>query len=427
MTSLFRPIKRILSPRENDRGSRGNEDDAPVPGMTGQHPNSDLDSMVVDNVIYSEPTQLDRVPPRRGSCSGGEEPPLPPRPQSANADEHETYYQAPVDTLGRSNTDQQKQQQQQQQQLRSSTRDKERAQERETRQMVMHNKTLSQMAQQSAPVTGNGASSGVVGGHRRTRSGGHVIDNEEYSTPWNVQEMQRRSSAAPPKAPRKKKSGVGRPIPATPSDGSDNIIPVTSPSAILPSHERSQSASPVPPRSPGPSSAEPEYDDPWDVKNRRINQFIPGRHHVHSVHERRSPPPSHLAGEVRPQRVTVGGRIEHSKHLEDVRPSRAMSEKNHNWSPGVLDGAEPVPFRSRTVTDIHSHGLSGSAPNSPRTSSVSMPPHHMQHRPLPEEPSNSSSGSTTTSLPSPSSIPVRREPSPSSTWFDCQLALEEQP
>lgn len=286
--------------------------------------------------------------------------------------------------------------------------------------MVMHNKTLSQMAQHTAPVTGNGAS-GVVGGHRRTRSGGHVIDNEEYSTPWNLQ--QRRSSGAPPKAPRAKKSGAGKPIPATPSDGSDNIIPV-SPSGILPPHERSQSASPIPPRSPGLGSSEPEYDDPWDVKNRRINKFIPsqhGRHHGHSVHERCSPPPSQLAAEQRPQRSTVGGRIEHLKHLEEVRPSRAMSERSHNWSPVAVEGAEP--FRPRTITDIHSHGVSISTPNSPRTSSVSMPPHHIQKRPLPEEPGNSSS----TSIPSPSSIPIRREPSPSSTWFDCQLALEEQP
>ena len=417
MTALFKPIKRILSPRESDR-SRGNEDDAPVPGTTT---NSDMDSMIVDNVIYSEPTQLDRVAPRRGSGSGSEDPPLPPRPQSAGGDS-ETYYQAPIDTLGRGNTDQQ---QQQQQQRAASTRDRERLQERETRLMVLHNKTLSQKAQQCAPITGNGASGSVVAGHRRTRSGGHVIDNEEYSTPWNVQEQQRRSSGAPPKAPRTKKSGAGKPIPATPSDGSDNIIPV-SPSSILPHHERSQSASPIPPRSPGLGSSEPEYDDPWDVKNKKINKAIPnqhGRHHGHSVHERRSPPPSQLAGETRPLRMTVGGRIEHSKHLEEVRPSRAMSEKNHNWSSGGMDGTEP--FRPRTITDVHSSGVSVSTPSSPRTSSLSMPPHHIQRRPLPEEPSNSS---CSTSIPSPSSIPLRREPSPaSSTWFDCQLALEEQP
>ena len=381
-------------------------------GPTGHHRHGIVDSMEVNNAIYSEPTPLDRVAPRGGGGTGGEDPPLPPRPLSGSAQpddssQPEAFYQAPVDTLGRGcGMDQQ--------QRSSSTKDKERAQqkERDRKRMDWHERTLNQL---------QGAAGGGGLGHRRTRSGGHLIDNAEYSTPWNVKEEQRRLSGQPQKPPRGKKPGVGKPIPATPNDGSDNIIPV-SPNAILSSpHDRAQSASPVPPRSPLPSSTEPEYDDPWDVKNRNINQVIPsqhGRHHGHSLHDRRSPPLSQLASEHRPMRQSAGARVEHSRHLEEVRPMRASSEKNRT---GILEGNES--FRPRTTTDIHGHALNVSAPNSPRTNSLSMPApsHAMQRRPLPEEPSN------TTNLPSPSSIPMRREPSPSSTWFDTQLALEEQP
>ena len=377
-----------------------------------------MDSIVVDNVIYSEPTPLDRMAgiPFRGG-GGGEDPPLPQRPSSAhqtNSSEPEAYYQAPVDTLGRG-------MELQQQQRLSSARDREREQERERRRMDMHEKTLSQKQQlQGAAVPfDDGASSSR--GHRRTRSGGHVIDNEEYSTPWDVQEEhQRRSSGLPLKPPRVKKPGAGKGIPATPNDGSDNFIPLSPPAILSASQDRSKSASPIPPRSPIPSAAESEYDDPWDVKNRKISKVIPsqhGRHHTHSVHDRRSPPPSQLAAGQR-ARQSVGARMEHSRHSEEGRPTRAMSDRNQHRSAGMGDTTDP--FHPRTSTDTHGPILSVSTPNSPRTSSVSMPTSAIQKRPLPEEPGSGSGP------PTPSTNPIRREPSPSSTWFDSQLALEEQ-
>ena len=385
-----------------------------------------MDSIVVDNVIYSEPTPLDRMAPRGGG--GGEDPPLPPRPssaQQANSNEKETYYQAPVDTLGRG---MELQIQHQQQQRSLSARGRE--WELEKKRMNMHEKTLSQkqhLQGAAVPFDEGGSGSGGGGGHRRTRSGGHVIDNEEYSTPWDVQEeQQRRSSGLPLKPPRAKKPGAGKGIPATPNDGSDNFIPLSPPAVLSTSQDRSKSASPIPPRSPIPSATESEYDDPWDVKNRKISKVIPSqhsRHHTHSVHDRRSPPPSQLAGGQR-ARQSVGSRIEHSRQSEEFRPARAKSERNHHHSAGMVDTTDP--FRPRTSTDVHCPILSVSNPNSPRTSSVSMPTstHPIQRRPLPEEPGGGSG--TSSGPPTPATNPIRRETSPSSVWFDSQLALEEQ-
>ena len=428
--ALFRPIRRMLSPREG-RGHEETAPDTPVASSRARLSTGDSES-VVENAIYSEPTPLDRVEPQRHShhrISGGEDPPLPPRPLSGggaggaqqNSEEHETYYQAPVDTLGRGvGLDPQAAMQQQRM---TSIRERERAAaERERRRMNMHERTLNQIQGAGGyPVHLQGRVGGL--GHRRTRSGGHIIDNEEYSTPWDVQGEQRRRASGhnPPKPARNR-----RPIPATPNDGSDNVIPI-SPTSILSAHERSQSVSPVPPRSPVQVSGDAEYDDPWDVRNRNISQVIPSqRHHTHSsLHERRSPP---SAGDHRPpMRQSVGSRTtEHSRpHLEEVRPSRSLSDWNH---PRGVPTEPPEQFRPRTITDVHPpHSLSHSNPSSPRTSSMCAPTHPIQRRPLPEEPPGGGTGAATTptSVSAPPSVSnsTRAEPS---VLFDSQLALEEQ-
>ena len=443
MTALF---KRILSPRESGRGRQDdplNQNSIPaspsassVSGASGYHGHlrgSDTDTMVVDNVIYSEPTQLDRVAPRGGSAVGGgggggggegqplDQPPLPPRPPSAssgqahqvNSGDNETYYCAPIDTLGRG-LDLQKTPS-----LHNKERERDRERERrqrDTHEKIMHQK---QLQQGYSPVTS---------GHRRTYSGGQMVDTSEaeYSTPWNVREesqkkedSQRRSSGPPPRKPphvSRKPPGAGKGIPATPSDGSDNVIPVSPPPILSASHDRSQSSSPVPPRSPIGGGAEAEYDDPWDVKNRNISQVIPSQHHGrHSHVERRSPPTS----EHRLPRHSVhsvSSKQERPRHFspEDPRRSRGLSERGHPRGGGGTSGSvtESVePFRSRTTTDLHSLSISSSSTSSQqRTSSVSIP---IQKRPLPQEPGGNP-------------LPIKRENSPS-TWFESHIALEEQP
>lgn len=382
MTALFR---RMLSPRDRGRQSDELSQDLPSPLAHG-HKNSDTSTIKVDNAIYSEPTQLDSVSPRG---TGGEDP-HSPFPPSANSDDNDTYYSAPVDTLARDPHLQQL----------SSKRDRERVQAQERRHLEVHERTLNQMHAIIPSRSASGGGGSAIG-HRRTRSGGHIIDNDEYSTPWNAaQEEQKRRQSAPPRKHHHSRRG----IPATPNDGIDDIIPVSPPPILSAAHERSQSASPIPqPQSPVVSGADAEYDDPWDVKNRNISQAIPGRHHAHSVHERRpSTPPliNHRS------RQSVGSRVDHSRHIltEESRSSRAGSEK-------ILDQ-----FRPRTITDLQSHSLSVATPSSPRTNSVSTPVHPIQRRPLPEEPG---------SLPTPTN-PIRRELSPAPAWFDCKLALEEQ-
>lgn len=384
MTALGQRFRRMLSPRDRGRQSVPDElgHDVPsplamVPSHHGQK-SSDLNTMKVDNAIYSEPTPLDNVSPR-----GEPNSPLPP------PDENDPYYSAPIDTLARDPS--------LQHQLRS-TRDRERAQAQERRHLEVHERTLNQMHAIAPTSRGGGAI-----GHRRTRSGGHIIDNDEYSTPWNAAQLeeQRRRQSAPPRKHHHSKRG----IPATPNDGSDDIIPVSPPPILSASQDRSQSASPIPPpQSLAISGADAEYDDPWDVKNRNISQAIPGRHHAHSVHERRpsTPPLSNHR-----MRQSVGSRVDHHKHIlaEETRLSRTASDKNPKS--GAIEVGDH--FRSRAVTDLQPHSLSVSNPSSPRPNSVSTPVNPIQRRPLPEEPP-----------------PNRREPSPVSTWFDNKLALEEQ-
>lgn len=381
MTALFR---RMLSPRDRNRHEElSQEVPSPlVPSHLGQK-NSDANTIKVDNAIYSEPSPLDNVPPR------GEDPnsPLPP---SANSDENDTYYSAPADTLSR---DPHLLHQQR------STRDRERAQAQERRHLEVHERTLNQM---HAIGPASGGVGGAVIGHRRTRSGGHIIDNDEYSTPWNAAQAEehRRRQSAPPRKHHLSKRG----IPATPNDGTDDIIPVSPPPILSASQDRSQSASPIPlPPSHVTSAADAEYDDPWDVKNRNISQAIPGRHHAHSVHERRPSTPPLTNHRLR---TSVGSRVDHHRHIlaEETRLSRTSSDKNPRS--GAIELGDP--FRSRAITDLH---LSVSTPNSPRPNSVSTPVNPIQRRPLPDE---------------PPSNPLRREPSPVSTWFDSKLALEEQ-
>lgn len=387
MTALFR---RMLSPRDRGRQSVPEElsQEVPSPLVSGHHgqKNNDPSTIKVDNAIYSEPSPLDNVPPR------GEDP-SSLLPSSANSDENDTYYSAPVDTLAR---DPHLQHQQR------STRDRERAEAQERRHLDVHERTLNQM--HAIGPTSRGVGGGVMG-HRRTRSGGHIIDNDEYSTPWNAAqaEEQRRRQSAPPRKHHHSKRG----IPATPNDGIDDIIPVSPPPILSASQDRSQSASPIPlPQNPAISAADAEYDDPWDVKNRNISQAIPGRHHAHSVHERRpsTPPLSNHR-----LRTSVGSRVDHHRHIlaEETRLSRTASDKNPRS--GAIEIGDP--FRSRAITELHPHSLSVSNPSSPRPNSVSAPVNPIQRRPLPDEPSPN---------------PVRREPSPVSTWFDNKLALEEQ-
>lgn len=471
MTTFF---KRILSPREREhRGERRNSEDlhdrslstslsqghlptVPSPPISSssttpggpqrqhhRHQSNEGDNIV--NVIYSEPTPLDRVPraPGLGGAGNGEgqldNPPLPPRPVSVGhphqlADRREEeFYVAPVDTI-RSVT--------------AVPPSVAASRERDRKIMRMHDLTMSQKARQGMQVhvqnvrvqQHSPCASPNIGEHRRTRSIGQVIDNSEYSTPWNVVEEQMRSALPP----RGKKVSAGRVFPSTPGDESDRIIPV-SPPPIL-GRDRSQSSSPIPPlpsepppHSPGEGvgggGGDAEYDDPWDVRFRRINQNLP-EHHGHPHQERPSPPQSGGGGLVRksspvgdqrppkpPHTTKYSANTEriHRFSPPEERLTRAYSDKPRGGGGGGEGGDHGSdwskgpggPFRHRATTELHPS--SGPGPVPPRTGSVSIP---IQQRPLPQAP-----------VDNRETVPplVTREDSPPSGWFDSSLALEEQP
>ncbi len=312
MSKMFR---RIRSPREKD--DKPSEKDAAGASRTysqsghlqshvnhRRHKSDEVQTVqTVQNAIYSEPVVSSSVG-ANGRGTGGaalldEGPPLPPRNRPAsigNANQlrkqmsadDDSYYVAPVDTLrnrrGVVNP--------------AVVGDRGAVLTRsERKQMQIHEMTQSQKQ---------------VHGHRRTGSFGHVIDNSEYSTPWNVlqeqkeiaREREKRQKAAavpaettplepevqaeekqqpspvavttqkPPDKPQRVSNRTKRAViqQSLQNHDTDVIIPVHSPSPVLGSHEsRSQNSSPTSPpvsdNPPGsPQEAEGDYDEPWDRK-----------------------------------------------------------------------------------------------------------------------------------------------------------------
>ena len=454
-------FKRILSPREH-RGERRNSADLHVhdrslstslsqghlpsvpsnPIITtsnsavsvglqhsqrqhGRPASTEGDSVVVENVIYSEPTPLDRVPRSSGNGDRSpDQPPLPPRPISVAhpphqmGDREEEFYTSPVVPAAVA------------------------ARERDRRIMRMHDLTMSQKARQGMHVRGPQPSSSVTSvssGHRRTRSIGQVIDNSEYSTPWNLVEEQMKA-AGPPPVKSSHKTSVGRVYPSISGEESDKIIPVSSPPPILGSRDRcrSHSASPTPRSSSDHRSQSPadmaereaEYDDPWDVRFRNISHNLQDSHthSTHSSHDRPSSPhsnsnvapfpSSHSAGSVcggdsrPPKPPHTALHTDRLRHLSPEEHGNRAHPGGGSESGGRNYGGQ---FRLRSTTELHgTAGVPGGLGSMPsRTSSVSIP---IQQRPLPQAPMDGRE----------SGLSISREDSPPSGWFDSNLPLEEQ-
>ena len=230
----------------------------------------------IENVIYSEPN----VSSSQEQSWRDENPPLPPRNRPASYSvghshqlnrqvSDEECYVAPADTLVRKSA------------LNPTQGDKGGPipTQGERKQMHMHHVTLSQKA-----------------GHRRTHSFGQVIDNSDYSTPWNlIQQGRDRTAAptAPPKPPKGRDRSSSKMVVQSSHDGGDNIIPVMSPPPIPPpfTEDRSLTNSPSSPvSSPNtPTSEHPpcdDYDEPWDKKFKDLHmpKTKPPKHH--SVREK---------------------------------------------------------------------------------------------------------------------------------------------
>ncbi len=310
MSKMFR---RIRSPRETRDQKEEKEKSAganrsySVGALHANHRRHKSDevnsvqTISAQNAIYSEPV----VASGNGANGHGasalvddyEGPPLPPRnvlnrPASIghahqlrkqmSADE-DPYYVAPVDTLrnrkGITNP--------------AVLGDKGAVPTKsERRQMHLHEMTLSQKQ--------------VF--HTRTGSFDHVIDNSEYSTPWNLIQQEKEkvkerekllaaiaaaekhpqeaekdekdkgnaaaaASLKPPPKPQRSSDRTKRTVIQQTLQNHDNdtIIPVHSPSPVPPPQDaRSHSSSPTPPPvADNPDTQlekEDDYDEPWDKK-----------------------------------------------------------------------------------------------------------------------------------------------------------------
>lgn len=257
MSTLFR---RIRSPREHKEREEHQPPNRSF--STGQLPaqgHRRHRSDDIKNINYTDPNGVSN------SHGQDENPPLPPRnmhrPASVGnahqlkkqvSSDEDPYYVAPADTIGRK--------------AGLSVLPPPTASERKV--MEMHERTQSQK----------------VVGHRRTGSYGHVIDNSEYSTPWNLLQEQRgkEQKDKPPKPPRSRdRTPPNRPIIySQPSDGSDDLIPVQSPPPPSLALDRSLTNSPCSPVDPSG-----DYDEPWDRKYPDLRMAVRRQHSGKNISE----------------------------------------------------------------------------------------------------------------------------------------------
>ena len=290
MSTLFR---RIRSPREHSHREREEHQPPNRSFSTGQLPGHRRHkSDDIKNINYTDPNGVSN------SHGQDENPPLPPRnmlPRPASvghahqlkkqvSSDEDPYYVAPADTIGRKAG------------LSVLPGPPPTASERKV--MEMHERTQSQKV-----------------GHRRTGSYGHVIDNSEYSTPWNLLQQQREkeqkenatpsSTKVPPKPPRTRdRTPPNRPmIHSQPSDGSDDLIPIQSPPPPPLVLDRSLTNSPCSPTG-DPSG---DYDEPWDKKYPDLRMAVRRQH----------------SGKLKPE----GGEVAERSASVSIKYSPKMSEE----------------------------------------------------------------------------------------------------
>ena len=352
MSTLFR---RIRSPREH----REKEEHAPPNRSfsTGQiqlpgHRRHKSDE--IRNIVYTDPNGVSNS---HGPDSPREEnPPLPPRnlhgyrPASVGhahqfkkqpSSDEDPYYVAPADTIGRK--------------AGLSALQGPTPTVSEQRVIEMHQRTQSQKAVS-------------VLGHRRTGSFGHVIDNSEYSTPWNLLQQQRdkensaatASSKVPPKPPRSRdRTPPKRPIiHSQPSDGSDDQIPVHSPPPPL---DRSLTNSPCSPTNPSD-----DYDEPWDKKYPDLRRAVRRQHSGKLKSD----------GEV----AASGSGSSHNRHSSHHEPHHRNSRSSPQPEPRqretsrISDRISPPLILSRSTSGGELRPKSGNRSQSERLRQLSPQP-----------------------------------------------------
>lgn len=474
-------FRRICSPlekssakhEEKDKHRSSSTSAAPVAAkqQSNGHKRSGSDDVLrIENTAYGDPNILNSIPApgtthrsQSASASPGEilNPPLPPRnppKQPSKMNDESPVYVAPADTLQRGGNN-----------AISSTilmGNYSRTDpisgppsKNERKVMEMHQLTMVQKQRQEQ---GQPAQQ-----QQRVQS---VIDNSEYSTPYNLLQQQQKASrgrnsigGAPSRQRRVPQVGM--------TEEGDQIIPVLSPPP-----DRSQTTSPSSPLS-TPSSEHEEggggsgisagggdsdYDVPWDRKFKDLPNFNRGPRkqlsggRIHSLPDESRgdhPPPPHNkmynwghpdrnsppAPPVPPERnAPIGGPVVYQNKgrrtspqpSEDTMlggrprylPARHQSEqvrpRDGSTSPNQLAG------RSYGHT-VHGPHVSRDLPPeiSPRTSSMSIPP-HMSGRRLPSPPRERSESSPV----EPGRRGMLRPPSPPNpVHIDFSIPLCDQP
>ena len=487
--SFFRrirsPLERSTAKHEDKDKHRSSSTSAPPAVQQQQsngHNRSGSDDVLrIENTAYGDPDILNSTPapgtvPRShsSSTSPGDilNPPLPPRnppKPSSNMNDESPVYVAPADTLQRGNNAIS-------QAVLSSNYSRTEPMsgppsKNERKVMEMHQLTMVQKQRQEQ---GQSAQQ-----QQRVQP---VIDNSEYSTPFNLLQQQQKAS--------RQRNSIGgassrqRRVPQVGlAEDGDQIIPVLSPPP-----DRSQTTSPSSPLS-TPSSEHEEggggsgvsagggdsdYDIPWDKKFKDLPNFnrTPRRQlsggKLHNVQEENrgdhppppplskvrkdSPPYGKMYNRGHPERDSppappippdrnppIGGPVVYQNKgkrtspqpPEDTLlggrprylPSRHQSEqvrpRDGSTSPNQLAG------RSYGHT-IHGPHIPRDLPPeiSPRTSSMSIPP-HMSGRRLPSPPRERSESSPVE--PGRRGMLVRPPSPPNPVHIDFSIPLCDQP
>ena len=453
-------FRRILSPRDHKHDKDRTKQDKALRASSMSEMNSHRrdtqlqGSLEVENTVYRDPEQVHQhhppAPPGPSSafrsqsmvCSpvDGTNPPLPPRNnrpvsfstgthplqrKQSNGPDESSLYMEPANTLKNSASMSNYVQVEPSEAVPTK---------KDLKKMTLYRETMEQSMEQKSG-----------GGHRRVRSFGHVIDNSEYSTPFDLlkqndqakqrgeavlpasvraqlysQPQRSASDKPPPKPPHVRKIRQAEPTPAD----ADARIPVISPTPPGLSN-RSHTNSPSSPHSTHSLEQElirddgtNDYDEPWDKKfinlpRMRTTTKSEGHTHDH-LNDRASPPsPSSFDRPRRPFRerdpVSISPELLIEHPLAFVKGGLERSSGRRESSPS------PLP-------PMH-EGRSLSSPQAPfntnyhrfdqgdRTSSVSM-----SKRLLPPTPTDRNERRILT-----------REASPPPTIIDISIPLEDQP
>ena len=428
---MSKMLRRIRSPREA-REKEGKEHPAPNRSFSAGHllfSHRRHKSDEIQNVIYSEPNVLTNShggPHNVMSQQLEDNPPLPPRNRPAsvghphplksqNSTDEDPYYVAPVDTLRKGIVNPA---------ILSQGAEKVPGPTRsERKQMQLHEMTLSQKH---------------VLGHRRTGSFGHVIDNSDYTVPWNLLQKEKQKAAAkhegdtgtsvkPPPKPQRSSDRSKRVIPSMYDDGHDNIIDLSPSPPQLTQDVRSHSNSPSSPTQIGTtaeatsshSEKEDDYDEPWDKKYHVAMRLAEKARRQSGGQWKSESEMEHMPGAVQRQSPKMPEKSPHGHHHHQ----EPHSYHHHHHG----DRTSPQPdLRPRINTRSSDRGSPPAGDGRPKSGSIRTTSASHQLSPQPELRSRGDTKSSSEKTPRGSPWGDPPKPSESHSLGSAQMKLVSQ-